>query len=762
MYQRDDWTLFRSLETLGQKAGVSKSELAKLIAKELTDNALDEGGSCRVGLLDGNGFFVEDDGGGIEGTDDEIARLFSISRPLTSSKLLRRPARGALGNGLRVVTGSVLATGGTLCVATRGRLLRLVPQVDGTTYVEHVEPYGRPGTRIELLLGSEIAITRESLSWAERAILLSTGESRYERKTSPHWYTSDAFHELLLAAGTRSVREVIAKFDGCSGPKASTIAADFKSRLASSLKYHEAEALLSKARGLTRVVKPKALGWIGPAIEGLPSCHAKATGSYTSKAGKGKHHAEIPFVVEVYAETSKSARVRVSVNRTPVTDKFVTFSEKGKQFVSGGNIDLEFKVGRRPIRFWINVDSPYMPITTDGKSPDFSPMRSVIRDVVEKVIKQARRLETGNQEDKNLTIKDVILGSLGEAINKASGEGNYRFSLRQLFYAVRPQVIDLIGKELDYGHFGKIITEHETCCGEITGMYRDPRGIVYHPHTGEEIQLGTIQVEKYRRPPYTFNKVLYCEKEGIFPILKETKWPERNDCALMTSKGYASRAARDLLDFLGETEEELYVFCIHDADGPGTMIYQALSEATKARPGRKVKVINLGLEPDEAQEMGLQVESVKREGNRRIPVAEYVEEVWAEWLQSHRVELNAMTTPQLLEWLDRTFADHVGKVIPPKEVLSRRLEDDVRTRIERKLTELTLRDARIPERAEVEFSRRIPAFRASLETIVQQVKSGLANDPVIKWTGPVGDLAESIVSTGPSDADDNEATPGAA
>jgi hypothetical protein len=43
---------------------------------------------------------VEDDGDGIPGSDEQIAALFSIRRPLTSTKILRRPVRGASGNGL--------------------------------------------------------------------------------------------------------------------------------------------------------------------------------------------------------------------------------------------------------------------------------------------------------------------------------------------------------------------------------------------------------------------------------------------------------------------------------------------------------------------------------------------------------------------------------------------------------------------------------------------------------------------------------------
>ena len=105
------------------------------------------------------GLFVEDDGDGLPGTDAEIAALFSVARPLSSSKLLRLPTRGALGNGLRVVAGAVLASGGTLTVKTRGRALRLRPRdADGMTDVEHVRPWKGKGTRIEVLLGEALPV----------------------------------------------------------------------------------------------------------------------------------------------------------------------------------------------------------------------------------------------------------------------------------------------------------------------------------------------------------------------------------------------------------------------------------------------------------------------------------------------------------------------------------------------------------------------------------------------------------------------------
>jgi hypothetical protein len=50
-FERADWSLFRTLEGLQQRAGVAKIELSRLVLKELTDNGLDENAEVRIGEL---------------------------------------------------------------------------------------------------------------------------------------------------------------------------------------------------------------------------------------------------------------------------------------------------------------------------------------------------------------------------------------------------------------------------------------------------------------------------------------------------------------------------------------------------------------------------------------------------------------------------------------------------------------------------------------------------------------------------------------
>ena len=139
------------------------------------------------------------------------------------------------------------------------------------------------------------------------------------------------------------------------------------------------------------------------------------------------------------------------------------------------------------------------------------------------------------------------------------------------------------------------------------------------------------------------------------------------------------------------------IFCVHDADASGTMIYQTFQEATAARGARKIKIVNIGLEPWEAAEMGLEVEDVEA-GDRRKAVAQYVldredGEDQEEWLQTHRVELNAMTTPQFIEWLDGKMADY-DRLVPPDEVLRDELDRRIEAKVRAAVTERILREAR--------------------------------------------------------------------
>lgn len=756
LFQRDDWTLFRNLTTLGQKAGVALERLPLVVAKELADNALDAGTHVAVGLCGSNGFYVADDGPGLPvSTPQELAALFSIRRPLTSSKLWRLPTRGALGNGLRVVAGVVLATGGTLTVTSRGQVVQLTPQEDGSTVAEIVGTAVATGTRVDVHLGPALQVDASTLAYVNLACILAEGGETYKGKTSPHWYDGDSFFELLQASGSRPVREVVAHLDGCTGAKAGLVAAAFLGRTACSLTRDDAELLLGAARVHARRVNPERLGRIGPRLA-VGAAYATSAGTLTMKAARGHLDAILPCIVEAWIEPQAPAEAdrRVSfvtcVNKTPVTSPLhATHDRKDAVlYIHGDDLYIRAKVGRSaPRRVSLNIQTPYMPLTSDGKAPDLSSFKPLIIEVIEKA---ARRVHAAQSRPVTPTrgVKESTLAHLAEAVAQASSGGRYRFSQRQLFYVVRPFIAAETGQEPNYETFTSNLTDYEEKCGRIADLYRDPRGTLYHPHTGEEIPVGTLAVEQYSRPDWTFNKILYCEKEGFFSILKSELWPERHDCALLTSKGQASRAAKDLLDLLGEGDEELDFYCIHDADAAGTMIYQALQQETKTRKGRKVRIINLGLEPWEALDMGLAQEKVTY--GKRQPVAGYVshyapDEPWADWLQTHRVELNAMTTATFLTWLDSKMETHGhGKIIPPPPVLRAQFIRDVRSDLRERIAERVLAEANVPQLVNDAYSEIEPSIFHATGDLAEHVREELAAAPAEAWSRPIKRKAQAL------------------
>jgi hypothetical protein len=755
MAEREDWALFRSIEGLCQKAGVPATWLRRLVLKELADNALDTRADIRFGYVNPEKsldlFYVEDDGPGLDGAPDEIASLFCIRRPMRSSKLLRLPQRGALGNGLRVVVGAVLASAGSLVVITRNQRIKLRPQANGSTAVISVAAAKRPrGTRIEIGFGPTLQNEgRHPFAWVEAAAQIAQAGKTYEGRTSPFWYDPVQFHELILAYGSQPLRSLIANFEGCSGGKAGEIiaAAGLARASCEGVNHTQAARLLAVVRKHARPVSPERLGLVGR--DAYPRRYHAIERNH-AEFGSAQPKAEVPFVVEAWARktSEKGSNIQLSmlVNRTPITGEIEAYRDANKKicfFGCGLHHYFEDTPTKGAFEITVNIITPYCPIVSDGKAPNLEPFIHEITDAVTAATKKAQRAAP---KEKKQSIKDVVLQHLDAAVASASGNGMFRYNERQVYYQLRDPVLQETGESLLIGNFKGIITDYENEHGEIAGMYREPRGSIYHPHRRETITLGTLMVEDYERPIWTFNKGVYIEKEGFTEALKDNGWAERHDCMLMSSKGFSTRAARDLVDKLAAHDEPVTVFCVHDADAFGTMIYQTFQEATKARGARKVRIVNLGLEPWEAIAADLEVENVEK-GDKHKPVADYVRERadgarWDEWLQTHRVELNAMTTPQFILWLDRKMAEHGdGKLIPPPEVLSSKLEDELEASVRAAITERILREADL-EGQITEALRDIE--RPSAAALVEGIETMFERSPECEWRDHVTAVVDGI------------------
>ncbi len=772
LYQTHDWQRYQSLDSLCQIIGVTREKIPRVLLKELTDNALD--------ALDLNGndsdldrnydpvadFFWCEDGSHVDCCDrgpgiapELLGHFFSLSRPLSTSKMLRMPTRGRLGLGLRVVTGAVIALGGTLEVATQGRWYEI--QFDEKTgrsmAIETGETSDAGGFRVVASLGASLPNDKWAVPWIDRGInfFSASKTNRYKGKTSAHWYDSDGFWNVFRASGERKVGDLISQFEGTS-KKERAIAGHLFDRPCNDLSLQEAEELLIRMREETSPVKPKRLGLVGETELGKP---VQSSFFITLKPAKGKLSAQIPVVLEVWGEfsTNNEDSLEIYLNRSPLLDDVAvnrSFSSKttlellgcgigsGKGFYYENHAEVQ-GAPRKSVHLVCNVQTPYIPALSDSKTPDLSYAKSQLVSALERLVGKLKR--KAPKGEKRLTQKAVIKNHLEDAIAKAGGDGKHRYSLRQLYYAVRPYVMDELGVGLDYANFTQAITDIESDRGkDLPGMYRDERGTVYHPHVHQWINLGTLSVEEYTRPSWVFHRVLYCEKEGLFQILIDDGWPEKWDCLLMTSKGYASRAARDLLDLLGETGEPLEVFCLHDFDAAGTMIYQSLVKETKARPGRNVEVIDLGLTYDDVSEMDLQIEQLDRKNrDRRLPVADHISDDEADWLQQNRCELNAMTSPQLLEFLERKMkenSDLSQKLIPSGKVMVEEFRSEFEHSFRDQYIDHHLRQHEVAKEVEELLGNAKP--NVTEEDCLEQIANSFHEDLTRLWREPVNELAQ--------------------
>ncbi len=183
-YVREDWTLFRSVPTISQLSGVPPERLRRLVAKELTDNALDASGNCRVGELEDGGFFVEDDGPGIDGEPEDVARLFSFRRPLISSKVKRLPTRGALGNGHRLSPGPCSLPGAPSAATPRSLAHAITPGIGRDAGRGEAAPLPSPGLASKSAWGGTPSL-KTPTSWTGRRPQFSPPERSRSTSARP-------------------------------------------------------------------------------------------------------------------------------------------------------------------------------------------------------------------------------------------------------------------------------------------------------------------------------------------------------------------------------------------------------------------------------------------------------------------------------------------------------------------------------------------------------------------------------------------------
>jgi Topoisomerase 6 subunit A/Spo11, Toprim domain len=332
----------------------------------------------------------------------------------------------------------------------------------------------------------------------------------------------------------------------------------------------------------------------------------------------------------------------------------------------------------------------------------------------------------------------------------ASANGTLPASARQVMYQARPFIQEKMGgQQLNDQYFcQQLLPDYMDEHGVDWDVTYDDRGHFTEPHTGYSIGLGTISVRDYlasivapklEEPSFAAGnvdtRVLFIEKEGFVPLFEAVHFAERYDLAIMSSKGMSSTAARTLIDDLCKNEVPLLT--LHDLDKAGFSIVGTLKRDTRRFTfGNQAKVIDLGLRLADVRKLGLEAsaedafdrgrDAAKLE-NLRLNGATREE---ARFLLTQRVELNALTSGQLVAFIEGKLNEHgIKKLIPNADLLRDAYRLFVNSKRVEKVVADTIKD--------IETEK-----IATPGNLSARVAAHLRQHPKLRWDAAVAAIAE--------------------
>lgn len=301
---------------------------------------------------------------------------------------------------------------------------------------------------------------------------------------------------------------------------------------------------------------------------------------------------------------------------------------------------------------------------------------------------------------------DVARRILPPAYQHASGGGIYPVSYRQLYYAAREEFRKATGREITYERFKTVVVGFINTTPKLTDEWRltaDPRGTLLIPNTFKETRVpcGTAEIDHHlddiqhdpdtgpqfvpeqwpsTAPGQRYRAVLYIEKEGFEPLMRQARIAERFEIAVLSCKGHSVVAARKFVDHVCRVNGGVPLFIVHDLDVFGFCIGARLTSVSLEaeeqnrvayRFANDIDATDLGLRLVDAQRYGLADEKCKRP-NKGLPGdLGCTDEEETFLLSGRRIELNAFTAPQFIEWLEGKLRDNgiTERMLPADAVL---------------------------------------------------------------------------------------------
>jgi DNA topoisomerase 6 subunit A-like protein len=366
--------------------------------------------------------------------------------------------------------------------------------------------------------------------------------------------------------------------------------------------------------------------------------------------------------------------------------------------------------------------------------------------------------------ERGTSIKEAAAQIMEAAYMEVSGNGQLPANARQIMYKARRHIQKETGRQLNDNYFTQTILPDYVEEYEVDwDVIYDARGHFTEPHGGESFGIGTLEVRSYlagfndpsvtdagfsqatvktNGPSGNFGAVLFIEKEGFTPILEAAQIAKRFDVAIMSTKGMSVTAARALADEMC-SRHDIPLLILHDFDKSGFSIAGTLQRDTRRYEFKnEIEVIDLGLSLDDVEAMGLEAEYQHHPKERRSALEENLRTNGASEAEinfmfrdfdrlrsTRRVELNAMTSPQFVAFVERKLIEHrVAKIVPDQGLLARVYAGMVRSRrLEQtveQINEIDMEDCEPPEDLE------------------RRVRKVLEKHPTMRWDAAVQQIAE--------------------
>ena len=529
----------------------------------------------------------------------------------------------------------------------------------------------------------------------------------------------------------RTVRDFVGEFRGLSSTqkrKKVTEAVGLSRSYLHDLVVNDAldretiEALLLTMQENSTPVKPKALGIIGENhLKEWMHEHFWTGGSFQYKRIMGDPGG-LPFALEAAfgvmgGDMADSQLIKTSaLNWTPTITTPWNEYHFSDSLISWND----------PVHLFIHLACPRLDFTDRGKTrlklhPEISEALDQAVSCVTKLwtAYKKREIRKNTQRDKEieemqkakkqkkLSIKDAAFQVMEAAYMKASTDNTLPANARQVMYAARRRVQELTGgkywKESSY-FTQTLLPDFQEQNSELTEKWDvvyDARGTLFEPHTGVTVPIGTLAVRRYVNtwwdkisgdvrpsvsvdlstsgPTHRYQYALFVEKEGFNELFKSVKLAERYDMAIMSTKGMSVTAMRRLVAEM--SVKGVTIFVLHDFDKAGFSIVNTLRTDTR-RWSYDVKpnVIDLGFRFEDVADLESEdvlytskvspkINIIKSGGTQEEAAFLCSGGKPKRWA-GKRVELNAMTSKQLVDWIEKKLNQHgVKKLVPDEEVL---------------------------------------------------------------------------------------------